>query len=707
MFGSSKFEFVNYGGSYQLRIESADDLAALPELDEPFWAATSAPVHQMRCNSDVLVYLDGDDDNRILSSDIRRVHRWLSDALKDLSPLSERRDFLKLDSLSDTDLGKTLRTAAERVLENLDASGPLTLDHVRDIKHIRARGDSNGDGIIPPASVADKPELETFIRHIMVTTGSVADANGKEGVSSELLGEFLANADAFLRWESGRANLMPLGDSTPVAYAHFAPVAGKIDDFFEQCKLQELNSMLQRPTLPHECPANLADDPTALAEYAKTAPLAPPNAERTLPLTDCNPFFTDALAAFNREVATPICPDRADSARLTERDWHHIRDVFAEYAKWVAARCGGEVEALGTETLRAYCDGPLAQELRSCMQTDLRIGEELRHIDELELLILLQRDFIEICNNFVSFPDLYDPAKRAMCEVGRIVIDGRIFNFNLQVQDPKTHSVAAAKSGIYLLYHEVTRAGKQFYVVTPVTSRRLGNLAIGKRGVLVDRDGRQWDTRVIKVVENPISLTEAFLKPFRKLGTIIAGAVEKVTTSTEKQLEATLSKSTKELEKGMAASLEAPKAEAPPPEAKPKDDDSLKPRDLLMSGGVTVAALSSSFAFVGSTFKDMGWQNVITAVCVGLALIIIPVLIVAACRLYNRNLSDILEASGWAINVPMRLTMRLGRLLAPKPEHPGSFAKVRKDILRRLDSALGGRMPDVLHADAPDPDAKG
>ena len=168
---ASKFAFVNYGGSFQLRIESADDLAALPELDDPFWAATSAPVHQLRCHPTVLACIDADGDDRILSCDIRRVHRWLTEALADLGPLSERREFLKLDSLHpSSELGKTLRTAADRVLENLEAEGPLTLSHVRDIKHIRARGDSNGDGIIPPAAVADQPALETFIRHIMTTT---------------------------------------------------------------------------------------------------------------------------------------------------------------------------------------------------------------------------------------------------------------------------------------------------------------------------------------------------------------------------------------------------------------------------------------------------------------------------------------------------------------------------------------------------------
>ena len=60
----SKFRFVNYSNTYQLRLETAEDLAAIPLLDEPFWMATSAPTHQLHSDKKMLEFLDDDGDAR-------------------------------------------------------------------------------------------------------------------------------------------------------------------------------------------------------------------------------------------------------------------------------------------------------------------------------------------------------------------------------------------------------------------------------------------------------------------------------------------------------------------------------------------------------------------------------------------------------------------------------------------------------------------
>ncbi len=91
MFASkkSKFRFVNYSGTYQLRLETADDLAAIPLLDEPLWMATSAPTHQLRCDPKLLKFLDEDGDGRILSGDIRRACDWMTKRLARLDGVTE------------------------------------------------------------------------------------------------------------------------------------------------------------------------------------------------------------------------------------------------------------------------------------------------------------------------------------------------------------------------------------------------------------------------------------------------------------------------------------------------------------------------------------------------------------------------------------------------------------------------------------------
>jgi len=80
--GKPGFVFENYGGSYQLRIRTAEDLAALEELDEPFWMATSAPVDQLTCDPVLLRRLDRDGNGRIQSWELRQGARWLLHMLR-------------------------------------------------------------------------------------------------------------------------------------------------------------------------------------------------------------------------------------------------------------------------------------------------------------------------------------------------------------------------------------------------------------------------------------------------------------------------------------------------------------------------------------------------------------------------------------------------------------------------------------------------
>ena len=120
MFNSKrKFTFENYGGTIQLRLRKAQDLEAVDELDDPFWMATSAPLHQLRCDPVLLERLDGDGNGRIKSDDIRAAKKWLFHRLKNLDDVTRKKKHLALDALDDENSeGGDLLTTARRVLEN-------------------------------------------------------------------------------------------------------------------------------------------------------------------------------------------------------------------------------------------------------------------------------------------------------------------------------------------------------------------------------------------------------------------------------------------------------------------------------------------------------------------------------------------------------------------------------------------------------------
>jgi hypothetical protein len=690
----NKFVFERYGDSYQLRIESADDLRALDELDEPFWMATSAPTHHFRCDPLVIDVLDPDGNGRVLSNNLRKSCAWMFEQLKDTSGVTAQCDVLKLAAINTgCESGERLDISARRILENIDehSADSISLDQVRDRQKYFADGDENGDGIIPPESVKED-DLRDFIVDIMSTMGSVSDLSDREGVNREQLETFLECAQALVDWlatteighESG-SSVFILGEETGPAFAVLDEIRQHIDGYFELCDVVTFSSSLGRKINEQVCPDDIFTCPAERHDYLLASPLAIPTDEGFLRVdSDVNPAYAAQVSVLSDKVLRPLLGEGFDGSRLMREDWQRVKADFESFETWINAKTGGEVEMLGPAKLQMYLDSDLPERLSDRIDRDMAIGAELDAIGDLETLIVLQRWMIPICNNFVSFPNLYDPNKRAMLELGRLVIDGRIFNFNIRVKDVKKHAAAAERSGIYLLYSEVTGGAddESFFMVTPITSSSIGNLGLNKQGVLFDLTNKEWDVRVIKVVENPVSLRVAVLAPFKRLGKVIASTADKVTTSAEKQLETGITKTATTIEKDVKAGITKP-AVAPAPAA-----SSGGAREMVFSGGMAVAALGSSFAFVTKTVKDLEWAYFGPAVLLVLAIVIIPTVLVADYKLRRRNLSDILEASGWAVNAPMRLTRNLAALLAVKPVHPESFTHMRHDVTNKLVKSL-------------------
>lgn len=691
-------QFNRYGDGYQLRLDSAADILALQELDEPFWIATSAPGHQLRIDPKLLQFLDADKDDRILSGDIRRALGWMLDRLAVLDGVVEGAATLVLAHLSDNDAGKTLLRTARRVLENLhkEAADTVSLAEVRDQAALFRNGLENGDGVVPLDAPPDD-DLRSFLADLAIAVGTVTDRAGKPGIDQAKLDAFITGANALLEWDARAAadgaGLFPLGDGTRAAHAQFCGLRKSIDTYFILCRSAMLRGMLDQEPRPPLFSAD-ATDPAELTAQMRAAPLARPRRELVLMLDDAiNPCLEADLARFTEMVLIPVLGPRWCRSRLTEADWQQVCDAFAPFEGWLAAKPGGDLEKLGVEVLRRHLESDLADRLRALIAADRAVGDALSALDELECLLVLQQGFLDLCRNFVNFHDLYDPQRNALFEQGKLVIGGRLFNFSMRVADVAAHSAAAADSGILLLYSEVTgpKPADRFDLVTPVTSMTLGRLKPGRRGVFFHLDGRQLDTRVVKVLDNPVSLWDAIVKPFARLGAALAASFEKVVSGTEKHMATTLTKSAGEFEtevkKGLTETSHkpvAPPAAAPPPTPEPPAREG-GARDWLFAGSMATAALGSSFAFIAHTVQSLDSVTpVVIVVVAGLGLILIPTILLADYRLHHRNLGALLEASGWAINAEMRVTRRLARMLAPRPIHPAGIRKVSGDVLRRL-----------------------
>ncbi|MCM8543345.1 MAG: hypothetical protein NE328_23955 [Lentisphaeraceae bacterium] len=695
---AGKFALVNYGGSYQLDIRTAVDLEALELMDEAFWMSTSAPVFGLNCDPDLLQLLDTNKNGRILSSDIRVAVAKLLKNLKTKENIDNRSELLGVEDIDDShDSGKLVKDSIIEVLRNLNkpADHKLSLKELRDHTAILCNGLTNGDGIIPPNRVEDK-EVKLLIEDIMQCLGCHDDVNGNPGIGAEKLKQFLELSKKYISWkDSGEFNpeILPLHENTAEAFEVFSSITSKIDEYFKLCELQKFNKDIKRIQKEPESPPQIYQSSENIDEYLKNSPLAPVSENAILKLTEpINPYFKNQLTKLQEQVldeflARPVM-------EVYKVDWLKVCDIFKPFENWLLSSNGIEVKSVDEARLRQYLDSDIPAKLQKMIDADKALGKKLKVRQELEEIIILQKNIIDFCNNFVSFPQLYNPEHRAIFEIGYLVIDGRIFNFNLPVEDVKEHSEAAKKSGIYLLYLEITgsKEDKPFFVCTPVTSRKIGLLDVNKRGVLFDLDGKEWDAKVIKVVHNPVSLTEAITAPFRKVSRMLMEAIDKISSETEKELENKLNKASTNLHKDVAKTVANTKADSKHP--------SSTVRDLMMTGSLTFAALGSSFAYISSTFAKLEWDQGMFAIAIAIIVITLPIVIVSSFKLHRRNMSSILEASGWAINARMRLTRRLAALLAPHPDKPGRVFKKKRDLLKGFSRKFKFRLKADRHKDS-------
>ena len=286
----------------------------------------------------------------------------------------------------------------------------------------------------------------------------------------------------------------------------------------------------------------------------------------------------------------------------------------------------------------------------------------LDNIRALEKLILFQANILQLANNFISFPDLYDPARRAVFEMGTAVLDGRRFNFAVKVIDRTAHATIAATSNIYVMYLELVRQDSEERpcVAVPVTAGGQGTLCVGKRGIFEDIEGQQWDARIVKIIENPIGLGGAIVAPYRRIAAMFVSKIDALTSSAEQQFD-------ESAERTMSAVSTAGTPSATP--AAGAATGGMAAGGLLLGGGVAVAALLSAIAYVGRVVVENPLA-ILLGVAGATLLLMLPTTIRAFLKLRQRDLSALLEGTGWAINARMRLTQRQALTFTVRPPYP-------------------------------------
>ena len=671
-----KWEFDNIGGSSRVRISSGQDIANLDQLDPKMWTVLSCPVTGLEIDDKSLSYIDCDGDGKIRVNDVICTAKWITGVLNNPDLLLEGKDNIDIEELNrENESGLKLYNSAKQILKNLNKEGTVvsTAD-TSDISAIFAKTGFNGDGVITVTS-SENAEDQAAIAAAVSTFGGVKDRSGEMGVNVELVENFYKTAAEYLAWVDAKVDA-PFGDKTDAAIDAYNALDAKVKDFFMRSKLAAFSpdstSVLDIQTSRIEAISaeNLAAKTDEIAAY----PIARVSGMAEINLSEAvNPAWA---AQFNtlRSIAIP-----SEKEVLTEEDWTAIGTRFAAYLGWKGAKTGAAVEPVGEDALRNIMAQNRKDALLTLIAQDAALAEEAGNIENVDKFLHIYRDFYRLLRNFVTLNDFYDKDKKvsAIFQSGRLIIDQRECRFCMKVADMGKHNASAAHSGMFLVYCDCTTKSKPgtISIVAAVTVGEIGDLVVGKNAVYYDNTGLEWDAVITKVVDNPISVAQAFWSPYRRMAAAVENLISKSAADKDAKM---ISNATAKIN-AVPATVPAPAD----PNAKPA---AAAPFDIGKFAGI-FAALGMALGMIGTALSSLAkgifmlkwWQLVLAFV--GIMLVISgPAMVMAWLKLRRRNIAPMLNANGWAVNAASKISIPFGETLTdiahfPKMKLKDPYAK--------------------------------
>jgi len=658
------WNFATIGGVKRVTLESGSDLVHLHELDQKLWTALSCPVENLEIDRRTLELIDTDKNGQIRVPEILAAVKWVLSIVRNPGDLLKEAPEFPLSAINnDTEQGKLLLDSAKAILRNLgkENATSLTVDDTSDLVRIFGGTRFNGDGVITEDTVAGYEDLMIVMQEIMRTCGFAADRCGKPGITHDILQLFFDECQKYAAWNKkqvdARDMILPLGDDTPAAYAHYRIVKPKVDDFFLRCRLAAFDGQsTDALNLQIERVKTITDkNLSGCLEEIATYPIATIAAGDPLPLSKgVNPAWEGAMAAFRTQVVLPIVGQRDN---ITEVEWNNISQRFEAYEKWLNEKEGTRVETLGLVRITEILAGTANTQLHGLIEQDKAVEAEANSIMLVDQLVRYYRDLFTLLKNFVTFSDFYTPGPKAVFQAGTLYIDQRSCELCVRVRDMGKQGELAQHSGMYLIYCDCTSktSGDKKTILAALTNGDVDDLRVGRNAVFYDRNGVDWDATIVKITENPTSIRQAFFAPYRRVSRFVEAQINKAASAADEKSAANLTKGVEDV----PAKVEEAKAKK---EAS-QSFDVAKFAGIFAAIGLAVGAIGSMLTAVFTGFLRLTWWQMPIAVAGTLLLISGPSMILAYMKLRKRNLAPILDANGWAINARVKINIQFGRML--------------------------------------------
>ena len=667
-----KWNFDNIGGCSRVRIASGQDIAHLDELDVKMWTVLSCPVKGLEIEEKSLKYMDRDADGKIRVNDVISVAKWMTGALKNPDLLLEGKDWVNIEEINaENEVGLKLIKAAKQILSNLGKEGErISLADTADSAAIFAKTRYNGDGVITVASTDDAVEKEV-IAAALECTGGTMDRSGEMGVTAAQLEQFYADLKAYSDWCAAEVEA-PFGDKTDAVIAAYQALDAKMKDYFMRSRLAvfspDSTSALDVQTSRIEAISaeNLSVKESEIASY----PIARITGKEELDLTaSINPAW---VAQFNvvKEAAV-----EAGKKTLSEADWTAIGAKFTTYTAWKAAKAGLSVEKLGIEKVNEMLKQDQKQALLDIVAQDLALKEEAENIEMVDMFLHMMRDFYRLLRNFITFNDFYqkDKTVSAIFQSGTLIIDQRACRFCMKVENMGAHNASSATSGMFLVYCDCTTKSSpaKLQIVAAVTVGEVGNLIVGKNAVYYDNAGVEWDAVITKVVDNPISVMQAFWNPYRRMATAVENLINKSAAEKDAKM---MANATAKINAAPTSLPAAPADGAAPADAAAKPAtppfDIAKFAGIFAAIGMAVGMIGTALVTLAKELFDLTWWQLLLTFAAILLIISGPSMIMAWMKLRRRNIAPLLNANGWAVNAAAKISIPFGDTLTDMAKFP-------------------------------------
>jgi hypothetical protein len=667
------WNFKTIGGVKRVNLISGNDLMNLKYLDQKLWTALSCPASDLEIDSATLKLIDSDGNDQIRAPELIDAVNWTIGLVADANNLLDCRDELLLSEINtQSDEGKLIYKSAKNILANLDKpdADRITLQDTSDLTAIFKNTSFNGDGIITTKSTKDE-HLKAIIALVGSKYGTVIDRSGDDGINAQTIANFFNDAEAYICWfnelKANEILILPFKEQTDAAFAAFNAIKHKIDDYFLRCKLVSydadiawiLNPIAEQ--LKELTTKNLVDYSKEIAN----TPISKPNSNQILNLTTgINPVWEDALNNFNNLVIQRVFPS---NSTLSYNNWLKIKQLFEPYAIWLSKKPQCLFQDIDAIETIATPENKAA--LMQLIEKDLSVADEANGIFAVDKLLRYQKYLFELLQNFVTFNNFYTTGKVAIFQAGTLYIDQRSCDLCIKVNHMDKHNLLASLSGLFLLYCKCKskKTGDEINIVAALTNGDIDNITVGRNAVFYDRAGNDWDATIVKIIENPISIRQAFFTPYRKVAHFIERQVNNFAQEQDNKVETLTTSKISETVTAKSAETDDTTAAKKLP---PTPFDIGKFVGIFAAIGLALGAIGSTLTAFLSGFLSLVWWKIPFAIAGILLFISGPSMLMAYIKLRKRNLAPVLDANGWAINSNVNINISFGNTLTALAQLP-------------------------------------